>query len=245
MSSKMKKKKGARSNKNFMKRHHAAKRTHAFVTPNDYYFGCHDELVGKYEASSLDALTFGVHLPNTIYIFPANGQLITAMDYRLELKECAPINFKNAKWVVYSSVNELPLAAFVELDLAKTFVFENFPDIKKIRTNSLGLLPGQPDYSTLPDAMKSGTKGEWIQYCCTLEDNYGILFDPIDLAESLVLLLIKDYDAPKAWLDEIGQSEDLSHLLEFTVEKELTAFQYAFEVINEFNGEYSRIEAFL
>lgn len=208
--------------------------------PSNYWVAFPNTHIGIEEVKFLEEIATPSEVP--AYVYPLNSNMIKIMNNRLLSSGLAEMSFSEKQWVVVSTATLLPLESFTELSEAKDFVFKQFPQTKSIRSDCLGILSSEPDYTQLPD-LTIYDENIWEDYLLELEDKHGFLFSEEYLLGDLLQKLIVEHQAPKEIYQEFNDFNAIEKALDFIKKNQLIGYQCAISVITQFSEKLSRIDS--
>ncbi|GLO64085.1 hypothetical protein MACH09_45930 [Vibrio sp. MACH09] len=211
----------------------------AFCLPVNYWIACPNERIGCEEVKFLNERHSDTEIP--AYIFPIYDEICKAMNNRLNFAEQDEMDFSGKHWMVVTIRDMLPLASFSELSEAKEYVFSEFTQVKTIRSESLGLLAGRPDFKDIPDH-HNVDKEFWVSYFLDQENKHGFQFDPLDFVSALLEHIVFIYNAPDVIHIDFFERSLLEKAYDFIEMHGLHGYKLAIDVALEFEENISRIE---
>lgn len=211
----------------------------SFTEPRTYYLGYPNETLG---AEDYGLMMDGcISSDIEVAIYPATESFCRFLNHLSKNKVNNLDTFEGVGWIVVNPHQMLPIKKFSsdELEVAKQFVLSNYPSVKTIRTNDLGLIEGKPDFLDLL-SFRDSTTEQWIEYALNVENNYGFSFVPDDCIHKMISVLINDYNASEQLLSFYDREGNLTPSVTFARENNLEGFLSGLRVMERYDTDYSR-----
>lgn len=212
-----------------------------FIEPQYHYIGCPNKYIGKEEYEYM--VSDGGYVAGIeAAIYPATESFRNFMSRRQKLQGRDSLSFDCVDWIVVELQNMMPVATFGNLDAAKQYIFDNYPRVKSIRLDSLGIVSGDIEFTSCPDLVSSSKK-QWIDFALEAQNKYGYRFDPDDAIEHIILEMIKCHGAPQVIHDKFFNRGDISFAKNYISEHKLQGAIVGLDLLETFMDEYSLLRS--